>query len=97
MLIKAGSTSVVPFYLSLEYVSCCFFFVGMGALVVSRPMFGLWGWLVFWFGLFFGFCWDGWGGFCSRALCWLYVGWDGMRMGGYIVGKSFCMAENRIL
>ena len=39
-------------------------------------------WAVFWFAL-------GWaGGFCPRALCWLYVGWDGMRMGRYIAGKE---------
>ena len=34
------------------------FFVGMGVVVVSRPMFGLWGRLVFWFGRFLWFCWD---------------------------------------
>jgi hypothetical protein len=65
------------------------FFVGMGVVVVSRPVFGLWGWLVFWFLLFFGLCWAGWAGFCSRAVCWLYVGWDGTRMGGH-VGVDAC-------
>ena len=56
----------------------------MGVAVVPRPMFGLWGWLVFWFGLFFGLLLGWGGGFCPRALCWLYVGWDGMRMGGHV-------------
>jgi hypothetical protein len=60
----------------------------MGAAVVPRPMFGVGGWLVFWFGLFFEFCWDGWGGFCSRAVCWGYVGWDGMRMGDTLWVKN---------
>jgi hypothetical protein len=53
-------------------------------LVVSRPVFGLWVWLVFWFGLFFDCCWDGWRGFLACALCWLYVVWAGMGMGGYV-------------
>jgi hypothetical protein len=54
-------------------------------VVVSRPKFGLWGGLVFWFGLFFGCRWDGWRRLFVRVLCWLYVGWGGMRMGGHVV------------
>ena len=50
-------------------------------VVGPRPTVGLWGGFVFCFGLFFGCCWDGWRRFFVRALCWLYVGWGGMRMG----------------
>jgi len=34
-------------------------------------MFWLWGWLVFWFGLFFGLRWDGGSGFFVGWLCWM--------------------------
>jgi hypothetical protein len=55
-------------------------------LVVSRPMFGVGGGLVFWFGFVFGLC-CGWGsGFLSPWDMLGYVGWDGMRMGEYIGG-----------
>jgi hypothetical protein len=64
------------------------FFVGMGVFVVSRPVVGLWGGLVFWFGLFFGLCWDGWGGFLFPCAMLGYVGWDGIGMGRYVA--VFC-------
>jgi hypothetical protein len=45
----------------LVFVVCVvLFFVGMGGFVVSRPVVGLWGGLVFWFRLFYGCHWDGW-------------------------------------
>jgi hypothetical protein len=50
----------------------------------SHPMFGVGFGLVFWFGLVFGFCWDGEGGFFIVSLCWM--GWD--RMGRYIVSRE---------
>ena len=80
-LISRSKKCWFAFGFSYYLIFAVLFFVGMGAALVPRPMFGLWGRLGFWFGLFFGLFWDGWGGFCSRALCWLYVGWDGTRMG----------------
>jgi hypothetical protein len=44
------------------------------------------GGLVFCFGLFSCLRRDEWSSILSHALCWGYVGWDGMRMGEYIVG-----------
>jgi len=34
--------------------------------------------------LFFSCGWGGWSGILSLGLTWLYVGWDGMRMGKYV-------------
>jgi len=36
-----------------------FCFMGMGGLKVTHPIFWLLGYLVFWFRMFFGFCWRG--------------------------------------
>ena len=49
---SAGLLSVFLYYFTFAVL----FFVWMGVAVVPRPMFGLWGRLVFWFGLFFEFC-----------------------------------------
>ena len=50
-------------------------------LEFSHPIFGLWGWFVFWFGLFLCLRWDEESGFFVPSASWGYVVWDGMRMG----------------
>jgi len=48
----------------------------------SHPL--AWMCLVFWFGLFFCCCWDGWSGILYRKPMLSYVGVDGMGMGKYV-------------
>ena len=57
---------------------------GWVTLGFSHPIWGLWGWFVFWFGLFFCLRWDGLRVFFVPSAAWCYVGWDGMRMGKYV-------------
>jgi hypothetical protein len=65
---------------------------GWGVVGFSHPMFWLWGRLVFWFGLFFGFCWDGKGEFLVVNLCWM--GWD--RLGEYIAGTKLAVVLTQL-